>query len=382
MELRQASQKEELERQRIELHRKQHAERLARIMDDRNREIGMDYDFLAQQVAERKAREAQEKQDEEDYQRRFLEEQRVLNRMTREENRIRRQIAIDDNNFRQQYQKPEDCREYDIWRKDYKKVQPPVRATDNDPWLSVSGGQKFEGEDLTGTDRHQRQREQLKRWQQEQMAEKENREALDIQEQREWEQKYLENDARMMEIDQMQRNARKEVQRRQDDENYRAAMERKRFLAEERADELASNQEELNNTLNGAFMSEKPRSIGTTMGHFGRRPNQDYKGMTDEEKLQVIEERRQQMLDNQRRRQEEAERERREDEERLKASRQALRQERAQMRARKQQAIDQAEEYLRQAEDHKQQEKYQNKILYGENQPQDDFWSYFGKSHR
>ncbi|KAK8834545.1 Protein Tax-1 [Tritrichomonas musculus] len=381
MNLRQTAQHEELERQKIELRRKQHGERVLRIMNDREREIGMDYDFLAKQVAERKAREAQEKAEDDDYSRRFLEEQRILKRMANEEQKIRRQIAIDDNNFRQQYQKPEDCREYDIWRPDYIKVQPPVRATDNDPWLSVSGGQKFDGEDLTGTDRRVRQREQLKRWQLEQIAERENRDALELKEQREWEQKYLENDARMMEIDRMQKDARAEVQRRQDQENYRAMMEKKRQQAEERADELATNQEEINNTINGAFMSES-RNQNTTFGRFGQRPNQDYKGMTDEEKRQLLDERRTQMIENQRRKLEEAERERREDLERLKASREALRKERAEARAKKQQAIEQANEYLKEADEHKKEETFRNKTLFGENQPQDDFWAYFGKSHR
>lgn len=381
MNLRQTAQHEELERQKIELRRKQHGERVLRIMNDREREIGMDYDFLAKQVAERKAREAQEKAEDDDYSRRFLEEQRILKRMANEEQKIRRQIAIDDNNFRQQYQKPEDCREYDIWRPDYIKVQPPVRATDNDPWLSVSGGQTFDGEDLTGTDRRVRQREQLKRWQLEQIAERENRDALELKEQREWEQKYLENDARMMEIDRMQKDARAEVQRRQDQENYRAMMEKKRQQAEERADELATNQEEINNTINGAFMSES-RNQNTTFGRFGQRPNQDYKGMTDEEKRQLLDERRTQMIENQRRKLEEAERERREDLERLKASREALRKERAEARAKKQQAIEQANEYLKEADEHKKEETFRNKTLFGENQPQDDFWAYFGKSHR
>lgn len=381
MDLRQTAQHEELERQKIELRRKQHGERLLRIMNDREREIGMDYDFLAKQVAERKAREAQEKAEDDDYSRRFLEEQRILKRMSNEEQRIRRQIAIDDNNFRQQYQKPEDCREYDIWRPDYKKVQPPVRATDNDPWLSVSGGQKFEGEDLTGIDRRQRQREQLKRWQLEQIAEKEHRAALELKEQKEWEQKYLENDARMMEIDRMQKDARKEVQIRQDQENYRAMMEKRRQQAEDRADEIATNNEEINNTINGAFMSES-RNQNTTFGRFGQYPNQDYKGMTDEEKRQLMDERRTQMIENQRRKMEEAERERREDLERLKASREALRKERAEARAKKQQAIEQANEYLQKAEEHKKTETFRNKELFGENQPQDDFWAYFSKSHR
>ena len=381
MNLRQTSQHEEFERKKIELHRKLHAERLARIMNDRNREIGNDYETIAKQVEEKRERVAREQAEQAEYDRRFLEEQRLLGRMAREEQRIRRQIAIDDNNFREQYQRPEQSREYDIWRPDYKKVQPPVRASDNDPWLSVSGGQKFDGEDLTGADRQRRQREQLERWHNEQMLEHDHRKALELKEQREWEERYIENDKRMCEIDAMQRQARAEVQRRQDNENYRAMMEKKRQLAEDRADEIAANNAEINNTSLGAFLSES-RDQAATRGRFNGLPNQDWKGMTDQQKLQVIEERRNQMIENQRRREEEAARERREEAERMRATREAIRRERAEARAKKQREIEQAQENLRQADEHREVEHYRNKELFGENQPQDEFWNYFSKSHR
>lgn len=379
MYLRQTAQHEELERQRIELRRRQHHERLLRIMDEKQRERGNDYVTIAQQIEEKKARQAAEAAEQRDYERRFLEEQRLLGRLANEERKIRRQIAQEDDEFRRTKQAPELCREYDIWRPDYKRVQPPVRASDNDPWLSVSGCQKMEGEDLTGDDRRRRQREQLDRWAREQMAEKENRDAQERADQREWERRYLENDRLMCEIEERQQMARREVRERMNEENNRAANEKRRRDAEEKQDQWDMDRSEIEATTRGPFMSE---SRSQAIGHDGRRVVQDWKGMSDEEKLQVIEERRNQLMENQRRRAEEAARERREEMERQRAARDAMRRERAEMREKQQRAKELADQYLKDAEEEKERERRRNKEIYGENQPTEDFWNYFGRSHR
>ena len=379
MYLRQTAQHEELERQRITYHRLLHKERLERIMDERHRELGYNVADLQKQMEEKKARDAEERAQEMDYQRRFLEEQRLLGRLARQEQKIRRQVARDDDEFRRNFQQPEQSREYDIWRPGYKKVQPPVRATDNDPWLSVSGCQKMEGEDLTSEDRHKRQREQRIRWFQQQSQENENRRAQELADQREWERRYLENDRLMQEIEERQQLARKEVKQRQDEENLRTASEKRRQRAEERADEDALNKWEQMETLNGPFMSE---SRDQAIGWQGKRVVQNWKGFSEQETKQVFEERNTQISDNARRRAEEAARERREEAIRQREAREAMRRERADQRARRQREIELAEEYKRQMDDEKEKERYRNKELYGENQPQEDFWKHFSCSHR
>ena len=379
MNLRQRAQHEELDRQKIEYLRQIHRDRLGRIKDHKNWEIGVDIEGIKQQIEEKKAREAREKAEELDYQRRFLEEQRLLGRMAREEQKIRRQIARDDNQFRQNFQRPEQCREYDIWRPDYKLVQPPVRVTDNDPWLSVSGCQIMDGEDLTSQDRHKRQQEQIVRWAQQQTADNENRRAQELADQKEWERRYLENDKLMQEIEERQQLARKEVWHRQTQENMRAADERRRQLAEEKADEQALNEWEKMQTLNSPFMSE---SRDQAIGISGKRVVQNWKGFTKEENRQVIEDQKRQAEDDARRKAEEAARERREEAIRLRQTREALRRERAEERARRQKAIELAEEYKIQADEQREREDYRNKELYGSNQPGEEFWKHFENSHR
>ena len=364
MNLRQSSQQEELEKKRIEYRRKQNDERIQRLNNTRNWQVGMDYEFLAKQIAEKKAREAAEKAEEEEYNRRFLEEQRLLQSMNNEELRIRREIDLENNKFRLEKQKPEQSREYDIWRNDYKKVQ----NTESD-----LGGLKFEGEDANSVERNRRQREQLLNWQTQQMLEKEHRKALALQEQREWEQKYAENAKRMEEIDQQTRAARKEMQRAIDADNYYAMMEKKRQQQEEKYDESLTNIETQKN-FNKTFLDET-KIQPSSNGRYGMS-TQDWRGMTDEQKLQIIEERRSQMLAAQKRKVEEAEREIKEEMERMKNSREAIRRESQEARERKNRAIDQANDYLKAAEEKNRMKKLQSKE---DNQPQADFWNYFGK---
>jgi hypothetical protein len=379
MYLRQTAQHEQLDQSRIELRRKQHAERLSRIMDERKREIGLDMPALAAQVEERRSREAAERAEDLDYQRRFLEEQRLLGRLAREEQKIRRQIELDDIHFRRDFQAPEQAREWDITRPDYKHVQPPVRAGDDDPHLSVSGGQKFEGEDLGSRDRQERQRAQLRRWQSQQIAENEHRRACELRDQREWERRYLENDRRMQEIEDEQAAARKDIQARNDAENYRSMVERQRRQANDRRDELDFNEFEKLATIESPFIAE---SREQAVGRFGARIVQDWKGVTDGERRQVFGDQEAQRKENAARRQQEADQEKREDAQRARETREALRRERAEMRQRTRAEIDLAREHRTKGDEHAEQEHHMNKEVYGENQPTDEFWKYFGRSHR
>jgi hypothetical protein len=379
MYLRQTAQHEELDRQKIELHRKQHAERLARIMDERHRTIGLELDVLEKQVEERKAREAAEKADELDYQRRFLEEQRLLGRLAREEQKIRRQIIEDDLKFHRDCQSREQSREWDITRPDYLQVQPPVRATDNDPWLSVSGGQKFDGEDLGSDDRARRQGDQRNRWMAQQTAENEHKRACELRDQREWERRYLENDRTMEQIEADQKAARKEIQSRNDEENLRSWNERKKREKQDRDDELEFNEFEKLTTNESPFMTE---SRDQAVGRGGRRIVQDWKGMTDADRKDIRSEQGDQRAENAAWRHDQAEREKLEDALRAKETRDAIKRERAEARARQQTRVELADQYRRGADQHKDDEEYRNKHLYYENLPGDDFWQYFGKSHR
>ena len=70
--------------------------------------------------------------------------------------------AVDE--FRKLHQQSSDRREWDLYDPDAKKKDKPARVTDDDPRCTLSGAQKFEGEDLTHKAREKFQSEQNREW--------------------------------------------------------------------------------------------------------------------------------------------------------------------------------------------------------------------------
>ena len=64
--------------------------------------------------------------------------------------------------YRKENQRMEDRREYDINDPDSKLKDIPARVSDEDPRMTVSGMQKFEGEDLEYERRKKLQQKQVK----------------------------------------------------------------------------------------------------------------------------------------------------------------------------------------------------------------------------
>ena len=77
----------------------------------------------------------------------------------RQENDIR-ELSKSINHFRQEHQRPEDRREFDLYDSDGKKKDKPARVSDDDPRCGISSMQKFLGEDLNETARKKLQQEQ------------------------------------------------------------------------------------------------------------------------------------------------------------------------------------------------------------------------------
>ena len=64
--------------------------------------------------------------------------------------------------FRKEHQKTIDRREYDLYDPDSKKKDLPARVSDEDPRMTVSGLQTFNGEDLMYEKRKKLQQEQMR----------------------------------------------------------------------------------------------------------------------------------------------------------------------------------------------------------------------------
>lgn len=78
------------------------------------------------------------------------------------------------NEFRKNFQKPETRREFDLSDPQALKKDRPARLSDSDPRCTVSGLQKFMGEDLNYDQRMKLQKEQLREWSLQQQRERKN----------------------------------------------------------------------------------------------------------------------------------------------------------------------------------------------------------------
>ena len=376
MNLRQHSQIEQQENARIEMRRREHAERLKRIMDEKYVKMGMDYEFLEKQIQEKKDREKAEKEEELAYQRRFLEEQKLLAKLAAEEKAELRRIAQEDNEFRRTKQRRDQEREYDLTRPDYLQAQPPVRQSDNDPWLSISGGQKFDGEDLTSTDRHKAQREQLERWQKQQIAEHKNRLAKEKEEQEEWERRYLEADRISVQVGLQEKMAREQWRQQINRDNERLAAEKRQREAEQRALDQQYNQFEIQTTNTSPMMTES----GVAYRGVGHIVTQDYKRMADDDYNRLKQTQLQQIENDRQRKAQQAALEKAQDDAIRLAARKAVQQQRREERERLQRQRDAAQYNLELSKEQNAQRRREQEE--NQQQPTDEFWKYFGSSHR
>ena len=64
--------------------------------------------------------------------------------------------------YRKEHQKTCDRREFDLYNPDSKRKDLPARVSDEDPRLTISGMQSFDGEDLMYEKRKKLQQEQMR----------------------------------------------------------------------------------------------------------------------------------------------------------------------------------------------------------------------------
>lgn len=158
----------------IEKRRSAEEERKRRFFDAKQRILGIDCQELDRQLIEKE----QATQAAREQARREAEEmQRNLEIADARENELReqkRQAEIELNDYRKKCQQPQQCNDFDLYDPEGKKKSLPARVDDNDPRLTVSGGQLFLGEDLTNQNRVREQKIMQKQWLDQQIAERKN----------------------------------------------------------------------------------------------------------------------------------------------------------------------------------------------------------------
>ncbi|XP_053110857.1 RIB43A-like with coiled-coils protein 2 isoform X2 [Hemicordylus capensis] len=235
------------------------------------------------------------------------------------------------NEFRQSYQQPETRREFDLSNPQALKKEMPARLADSDPRCTVSGLQKFMGEDLHSENRWKFQKEQTREWL--------------LQQHKEWmnalaDKKFADDlhDKHRLELDQRAMNLQRideETQRaicvttKEFNKAQAAESEQKRKL--EKQQELEDNIAEISNLLKGDLLSENPQQAVSSFGS-GRVITDRWKGMSQEQLKEIRDIQMQQVLEKLRLEEEERQRNAEWDRQRVQAARAELLYERHQQR--------------------------------------------------
>eukprot|EP01079_Euglenida_sp_SAG-EU17-18_P011679 gene11679-2123_t len=283
-------------------------ERKQRIFDAKARTIGVDKDALDEQVKERNSmRElAQDREEYLDAQAAAMDKHAVF--LESEQQRLGRLRQVNTQLYREQYQKKESGRTWDLNDPQRITTDVPARIGDVDPRflrfclfgarrLASSGLicdrcgpasiQKFDGEDLQATERKQAQAAQMRRWIQQQVDERDVKKWHEQEQSRQYDERTQEATFRAHEISQNL-----EAQRR---ENARATADYNKAMAQ--------------NQLDSDILNENP--IATlNVTNPNRFKNDGFKGLLEGQRSGILQEQAQQRDELLRRRQKEAEDER------------------------------------------------------------------------
>lgn len=272
---------------KLERARQIDEERKARIFNARQRLIGVDIEALQKQVNEKKAREENEKAEKKAEYMKEKHDVDVVDTIQRVVERNKKLMLDEINEFRRIYQRKEDRREYDLNDPDILKKSLPCRLGDDDPRLSISSVQKFEGEDSSANDRKRIKVEQQKHWLLQQIGEKRKQ----LQQKKQSETILLETiksrDERAKQLDKLEKDCRKEIELATVAYNQALAYEQatERRLREEM--ELENDQAEINNALTSDLLAENTAVAQSNLG-LSKQIGAVYKGMSEEEKKEIL----------------------------------------------------------------------------------------------
>ncbi|XP_049300841.1 RIB43A-like with coiled-coils protein 2 [Anopheles funestus] len=270
----------------IERRRRFEESRKQRIFNARRRLIGVDTDTLGYQIQEKhEAEQAQAEQ-----QRKFAEEMRrqeqvlLLKQHEQRQERIREDNEI--NRFRASHQKPEQSRDFDLFDPDGLKKSLPARVGDDDPRLSVSGAQIFDGEDLEERHRRKVQVEQQRSWLEQQIREKRQAEIDRRAAEKFLEDSLMSRENRLHQLATQERFARGKIHEAVNEFNRRLMNEQEQQRMRREREEQEDNLAEIYNNLTSDVLTENPDVAKSSFGP-NRVITAQYKGMSPEEIEQI-----------------------------------------------------------------------------------------------
>ncbi|NWR33799.1 RIBC2 protein, partial [Tachuris rubrigastra] len=278
----------------------------------------IDKDALNVQVKERKIQEAIEKARHEKFANDMKRNDRLMCLLEEQQKREIKDMNKALTEF-QKNQTPETRREFDLNDPQALKKDRPARISDTDPRCTISGLQKFAGEDLNYEQRMKFQKEQLREW--------------SLQQQKDWKtaladqklsddlyDKYrVEIDRKIMELQQQEEESRRAVCTATKDFNRIQAAELAYKKELDKSQTLRDNMDEITFLLRGDFLSENPAQALSPLGD--RVLVDRWKGMSLEQLMAIRHYQKEQVQENLRIKEQERQRDAEWDRQRVQAAR-------------------------------------------------------------
>lgn len=354
-------------------------DRLKRVLNAKQRLIGVDREALDNQVIERKKREEEEAERDRAYAILHAYHGDLLSLQHQDADKTRREWAKELDDFRLTQQLKPSTREWDLNRPEYLKEDLPARVGDDDPRCGTSSLQRFAGEDLTAADRCRAQEGQCRTWWQQQQVEKGENMAQEQQIEEAWADLMRYQDAVQQEAKQQETATRKALERMTLEVNRKLAQDRKAHRETVEAKELAQKLQELESSWHSPWLTEDPNQAASCLSQCRVRRDH-WKGMTETERQAILRTQMEQIQEHRRRLQQQKE----EEDHYVKMQKDVLTSLHEQLLGVdkfKQKQARQAADFLQQQAEEKRQRDKELKELYS-NAIAPEFFQQFGTSHR
>ncbi|CAK6444021.1 unnamed protein product [Pipistrellus nathusii] len=363
------------------LARRRHAElcRQNQMFNARNRILGGDKKTWDIQVCDQKIREATEKARHETFAAELRHNDKTMCALESREQRGRRGLRRALVDFQRGSQRPETRREFDLSDPLARKAELPARQLDSDVRNTVSGLQRFLGEDLSCQERRRFQQEQNREWALQQRRAREQARADQKRAEELYTETRLQFDQTAKDLQNQELAARKAVCTAVKEFNKMQALESAERRSLEKKQEQEADLAQIASLLRGDLLSEDPQQAASSFGPHRVVPDR-WKGMSQDQLGHIRLVQQQQMQEKMRLQEEERQRDEDWDRQRVEKARADLLCERLQRRQQRllRRALDGSNRSL--AAEQRLQRQYMKEVC--TNQASDDFFTQFNTRSR
>jgi len=262
--------------------------RLDRVMDAKTRTIGVDKGALSGQVAEKNMMLSKESNRDLAYDQLAHYFDNKMLHLEQEKRDLKRGINKDHVDYWMEQQTKPTRREWDLSDPDMLKKDLPGRVGDYDHRLGISAAQTFVGEDLQAGGRKKLQCAQQRSWCEQQVFERQARDAAETEDKLNHEALMKAQLDHLENVATLEAGSRRALARQIAIDNLNTANMKGQKAYFDKESEQGANHAEQFNTFNSAFMTEHPSTAQSTLS--GSRKRMDhYKGMSGVEKDNVLE---------------------------------------------------------------------------------------------